>query len=55
MNSRSKKFREEWAYYINPKKGKVQYNIKCKKCPWDCRQSYRAVIIKCPHDIKKTE
>ena len=36
--SRSKKWRLEWAY-----------NKVCKGCAHPCKQSFRAVLIACPH------
>ncbi|MDD6389609.1 MAG: hypothetical protein PUG51_03125 [Firmicutes bacterium] len=43
----SKKVREEMAYFINDK-GRIQYNEQCAKCIYDCKQSYRAVLVCCP-------
>ena len=43
----SKKEKQEWDFFINPKTGKRTYNSLCLKCKNKCRQSYRAVIVYC--------
>lgn len=43
----SKKVREEMAYFINDK-GRIQYNEQCVRCIYDCKQSYRAILVCCP-------
>ena len=43
----SKKVREEMAYFINDK-GRIQYNEQCVRCTYDCKQSYRAILVCCP-------
>ena len=44
----TKKFKEEWEFYIHPKTGFVTYNEKCLRCIHDCKQSYRVKIAACP-------
>lgn len=54
MSKLSKKFCEEWAFYI--KQGihkRVTFNKKCKKCIHECKQSYRVEIILCKDFSKK--
>ena len=43
----TKKFKEEWAFYINDK-GWIQYNDICKGCKKDCKQSFRVTVMQCP-------
>ena len=43
----SKKEKQEWDFFINPKTGRRTYNKFCRKCHNDCKQSYRAVIVYC--------
>ena len=47
-----KKIKTEWAFFIN-KYGNFQYNRYCKICQKDCKQSFRALLIRCPHFIPK--
>lgn len=47
MPAMSKKVREEMAYFINDK-GRIQYNEQCVRCIYDCKQSYRAILVCCP-------
>ena len=44
----SKKLKQEWAYFINPKTGRRTYNDLCRKCRNDCKQSFRAIVVCCP-------
>lgn len=54
MAKLSKRFCEEWAFYIEPGTRKqVVFNEKCKKCMHECKQSYRVEIIACKDYIKK--
>ena len=55
MNSRSKKERLEWSFFINPKTNKIQYNKLCRRCVHDCRQSFRSVIVQCKTYQRKEE
>ncbi len=50
----SKKFCEEWAFYIKSgQRKRIVFNSKCKKCMHECKQSYRAEIIACKDYTKK--
>ena len=40
--SRSKKWRQEWAFFLG-ENGRRQYNKLCKGCVHPCKQSFRAV------------
>ena|GEM_PF-2557876 len=55
MNSRGKKARVEWAFFINPKTEKIQYNAVCLSCAEDCKQSYKTKIENCSTYKKKHE
>ena len=44
----SKKLKQEWALFINPKTGRRTYNDLCRKCRKDCKQSFRAIVVSCP-------
>ena len=46
--SRSKKWRLEWAFFLG-ENGRRQYNKLCKGCVHPCKQSFRAVVLSCPH------
>ena len=54
MAKLSKKFCEEWAFYIKPgTRKRIVFNEKCKKCMHECKQSYRVEIIACKNFQKK--
>ena len=46
--SRSKKWRLEWAFFLG-ENGRRKYNKICKGCVHPCKQSFRVVLISCPH------
>ena len=46
--SRSKKWRLEWSFFLG-ENGRRRYNKICKGCVHPCKQSFRAVLITCPH------
>ena len=46
--SRSKKWQLEWSFFLGSN-GRRQYNKLCKSCANDCKQSFRAKVIACPH------
>ena len=46
--SRSKKWRLEWSFFLG-ENGRRQYNEVCQGCVHDCKQSFRAVLVACPH------
>ncbi len=50
--SRSGKWRLEWAFFL-AENGRRQYNAVCRGCVHDCKQSFRAVLIACPHYLSK--
>ena len=44
--SKSKKL--EWSFFLNDR-GRKAYNTLCRRCVHDCKQSFRAVVVICPH------
>ena len=46
--SRGVKWRLEWAFFLGDN-GRRQYNRLCKGCVHPCKQSFRAVVLDCPH------
>lgn len=47
MAKLSKKFKEEWQFFLN-QFNRTTYNEQCKKCEYSCKQSFRAMPIHCP-------
>ena len=43
-----KYLKEEWAFFLD-ERGRKKYNALCRKCEMSCKQSFRAVVIQCPH------
>ena len=48
LMSRSKKWCLEWAFFLG-ENGRRQYNKLCKGGVHPCKQSFRAVVVSCPH------
>ena len=46
--SRGVKWRLEWAFFLG-ENGRRQYNRLFKGCVHPCKQSFRAVVLDCPH------
>ncbi|MBM6900566.1 hypothetical protein H6B10_12720 [Gemmiger formicilis] len=44
----SKKRKEEWVFFLNDR-GRITYNALCRKRVYNCKQSFRAAVIVCPH------
>ena len=38
--------KEEWVFFMED--GKLRFNEKCQSCVHSCKQSFRAVIVRCP-------
>ena len=47
-----KKRKLELSFFLN-ERGRVTYNGLCRKCQRTCKQSFRAVIVDCPHYLSK--
>lgn len=52
MPRMSKKRRLELSFFLNDR-SRVTYNELCRRCRHDCKQSFRAVVIKCPKYFSK--
>ena len=52
MPRMSKKRKLELSFFLNDR-GRVAYNDLCRKCQHKCKQSFRAVVIDCPHYLSK--
>ena len=52
MPRMSKKRKYELSFYLNDR-GRVTYNELSPKCQHGCKQSFRAVVIDCPHYLSK--
>ena len=50
--SRSKQWHWDWSFFLGGN-GKRQYHWICKTCAHSCKQSFRAVIVDCPHYLSK--
>ncbi len=48
MSKLSKKAKQEWDFFINPKTGRRTYNSLCLKCKNKCKQSHKAIVVFCP-------
>ena len=48
MPRMSKKRKEEWVFFLNDR-GRITYNALCRKCVYNCKQSFRAAVVVCPH------
>lgn len=53
MPKLTKKQREEWSFFINPKTNRRTYNELCRSCVNMCKQSFRAIVIACPRYASK--
>lgn len=52
MPRMSKKRKQEWGFFLN-ERNRITYNPLCRKCRRDCKQSFRAVVVDCPHYFSK--
>lgn len=48
MPRMSKSRKLEWSFFLNDR-GRMMYNTLCRRCIYNCKQSFRAIIIDCPH------
>lgn len=44
----SKKQKQEWDFFVNPKTGRRTSNNLCLKYKNKCKQSYKAIVVFCP-------
>lgn len=52
MPRMSKKRKQEWALFLN-ERNRITYNVLCRKCVNDCKQSFRVLVIECPKYLSK--
>jgi hypothetical protein len=52
MPRMSKKRRLEWSFFLNDR-NRITYNGLCRKCRNECKQSFRAVMVRCPKYLSK--
>ena len=52
MPRMSRKPKNELAFFLNDR-GRVAYNVLCRKCRRICKQSFRATVIDCPRYLSK--
>lgn len=52
MPRMSKRRKEEWAFFLNDR-NRITYEELCRRCAYDCKQSFRAILITCPFYISK--
>ena len=45
----SKKAKREWSLFVDPGIGRRSYNELCRRCTHSCKQSFRAIVVACPH------
>ena len=45
----SKKAKREWDLFLDPCTGRRSYNELCRRCTHSCKQSFRAIVVACPH------
>ena len=45
----SKKAKQEWDLFLDPSTGRRSYNELCRRCTHSCKQSFRAIVVACPH------
>lgn len=52
MPRMSKKRKQELSFFLNDR-GRVSYSALCRRCAHPCKQSFRALVIDCPHYLSK--
>lgn len=52
MPRMSKKWKQELSFFLNDR-GCVSYSALCRRCVYPCKQSFRALVIGCPHYLSK--
>ena len=53
MDKPSAKSRE-WVFFRD-ESGRIAFNPKCSECAKECKQSFRAVLVRCPVFVKSNE
>ena len=52
MPRMSKQRKFEWSIFLNDW-GRITYNNFCRRCANECKQSFRAEVVRCPHYLSK--
>ena len=42
----------EWVFFRD-ESGRIAFNPKCSECAKECKQSFRATLVRCPVFVKK--
>ena len=45
----SQKAKREWSLFLDPGTGRRSYNELCRRCTHSCKQSFRTIVVACPH------
>ncbi|MBO5891453.1 MAG: hypothetical protein J6Q30_01910 [Oscillospiraceae bacterium] len=45
----SQKAKREWSLFLDPRTGRRSYNELCRRCTHSCKQSFRTIVVTCPH------
>ena len=53
MPKMTEKRRLEWSFFLNVR-NRITFNKKCKNCVRGCKQSFRSIILACPHYLPKS-
>lgn len=48
MPRMSREKRLEWSFFLNHR-NRIAYNALCRSCTHGCKQSFRAIVVLCPH------
>lgn len=49
----SKKDKQYWSFFIDPKTHRRKYYELCRRCTKECKQSFRVVSLFCPLYVSK--
>ena len=41
-----------WSFFLDSR-GRKSYNALCRRCVYGCKQSFRSVVVQCPHYCSK--
>lgn len=52
MPRMAKKRKQELNFFLN-NTGRVNYNVLCRRCVRDCKQSFRAIVVECRRYLSK--
>ena len=44
----------EWEFFRD-ESGRIAYNPKCNECAKECKQSFRATLVRCPVFVKSKD